>query len=448
MTRPRASTLTFYALRFTALTLLLIMLPAVAHAQDVLTLEEAIGQALEQNYAVRTARNAAEIAANDATLGNAGFLPTVSLNAGYNGSLSNTRQEFVNGDPQERTQALTTRQNLGATMQWTALDGWLGRVATYDRLQALRSAQFAQTESTVELLVADVIIAYFDLVRQQQQLEVLREAVEISEERVRIAELRLDLGSASELEVRQARVDLNTDRAAMLRQETTLAQAKADFNQLLVRPVEAAFTVEPELVVDATLALDALQATALQHNPALQQAEFARTAVALERRAIAAERFPRLDLSLGYGYSNVDAGSGFLVASRSLDFTYGASLTHDLFDGFDRRRRAQNAQIREESAALAIADVRTSLEADLNALYAGYLNSLQLIALEEENLEATSLNVEVALERFRLGTITSVELREVQEQLIQAESRLLLAQFEAKRAETELRRLSGTLVGE
>src|SRR5690606_4477603 len=102
MTRPRASTLTFYVLRFTALTLLLLMLPAVAHAQDVLTLEEAIGQALEQNYAVRTARNAAEIAANDATLGNAGFLPTVSLNAGYNGSLSNTRQEFVNGDPQER----------------------------------------------------------------------------------------------------------------------------------------------------------------------------------------------------------------------------------------------------------------------------------------------------------------------------------------------------------
>ncbi len=444
-TSRRTGTLTFRVLRFTTLAFLLATLPIAAQAQDVLTLEEATARALEANYTVQTARNAAAIATNDATLGNAGFLPTLSLSAGYNGTVSNTRQQFVSTEEQERTGAVTTRQNAGATLRWTALDGWMGRVATYDRLKALRAAQNAQTTGTVDLLLADVIIAYYDLVRQQQQQAVLEEAVAISEERVRIAEARLDLGSASELEVRQARVDLNSDRAAVLRQQTTLAEAKAGFNQLLVRPVESAFTVDSTLTVDVGLERDVLQAAAMANNPTLQQAEFARTAVAMERRAIAAERFPQLDLSMGYGYSNVDAGSGFLVSNQSYDFTYGASLTHDLFDGFDRRRRAQNAQIREESATLTIADVRTRLEADLNALFASYQNSLQLIALEEENLEATSLNVEVALERFRLGTITSVELREVQEQLIQAESRLLLAQFEAKRDETELRRLSGAV---
>lgn len=422
----------------------LALLAAPAAAQEALTLQEALDLALRQNYEVRTARNQAVIAANNYSIGAAGFLPSISLSAGYNGTRSDTKQSFL-GDrgTVERSDALTRRQNAGVQLNWTVFDG-LGQFATYRRLGALRAQQEARTAGTVEAVIADVIVGYYAIARQQEQLRVLAEAVAISEERVRIAELRLDLGSASELEVRQARVDLNADRAAFLRQEATLANDKAFFNQLLGRPANADFVVADTIALDPSLSFENLRTAALAQNRALQAAEQDRQVAAHTIREIRADRFPSVNLALGYGYSNLNAESGILATNRALDLTYGLSLSYDLFDGFERRRRAQNATVALTNADLALEDLRTQLDAQLVSLHQNYKTSLELIALEQENLEYVRQNVEVALERFRLGTITSVELREVQEMLTQAQSRLIAAQFEAKRTETELLRLSGT----
>jgi len=148
---------------------------------------------------------------------------------------------------------------------------------------------------------------------------------------------------------------------------------------------------------------------------------------------------------VGYGYARSESESGFLQSSRSYDLTYGLTLSFDVFDGLNRRRRLENAAVRQRTAELVVEDVRTQLTTDLTSAFTNYQNRLELVALERENLDATSANVEIALERFELGEITSVELREVQEQLIQAESRLLAAQFEAKQAEVTLLQLSGQL---
>ena len=151
-------------------------------------------------------------------------------------------------------------------------------------------------------------------------------------------------------------------------------------------------------------------------------------------------------MTAGYGYSQLDAESGFLQSSTSTDLTYGVSLTFGLFDGLNRWRRTQNAEIRTTNARLAVKGVRARLTTELTSVYERYQNRLRLVELERQNLESVRANVDVALKQFGVGTITSVELREVQEQFIQAESRLLTAQFEAKQAEVELLRLSGQLL--
>lgn len=425
--------------------LLLIFLTTLpSQAQDLLTLREAINLALENNYTIQIARNETTIAENNTSLGNAGFLPTASLSAGYNGTIANTTQRFLDGSTTERDGAQTTRQTAGTQVYWRLFDG-LGRFATYDRLKALADQQQLLARSSSELIVADVIISYYDIARQQLQRDVLQEAVDISAERLRIAELRRDLGSASELEVRQARLDLNTDRAALLRQESALVVTKAAFNQLLVRPLDLTYTVADSIDVTMGLSQAALLEEATASNTAVQATERAREVASLELHEIRAERLPTLDLSAGYNYSDLTAETGFLLANRSNDFSYGATLGFNLFDGFDRRRRAENATVRIRNAELAIEDARTQVQTNVNRFYQEYRNSLLLIALERENLDLARQNVDIALERFRLGTTTSIELREVQESLTRAQSRLLVAQFEAKRAETELRRLSGRL---
>lgn len=431
--------------------LLLFVMAVPAAAQplspppDTLRLADVVRLTLENNYQVQIARNDVDIAANDYSIGNANFLPTLSVGAGYNGTISNTRQQFIGRETEEIVGAQSTRYTADSQLEWTLFEG-LGRFATYNRLEEELGQQRADTDALVASVLADVVITYYDVARQQQQLQVLQEGVAISEERLRIAELRQEVGTASDLEVRQAQVDLNADRAAALRQEVTLSNAKAVLNRLLARrDASTAFDVTARIDIDAALDQGALLAQAEQENPTLRRARRAVRAAGWERQEIRAERLPTVDATLGYGYARSESESGFLQSSRNYDLTYGLTLSFDVFDGLDRRRRIENATVRERNAELAVEDVRTQLTTDLTSVYTSYQNRLELVALEQENLDVAAANVDIALERFQLGEITSVELREVQEQRIQAESRLLDARFEAKQAEVTLRQLSGTL---
>jgi outer membrane protein TolC len=419
---------------------------AQAPVPDTLRLDAAVQQALDDNFQAEIARREAAIADNNATIGNAGFLPTLSLDGGYNTTVSNTTQQFINQPEESIDGAESTNTTADASLRWTVFDG-LGRFATYDRLGAQAEQQRAATREQVEVVVADVIEAYYDVARQRRQLQVFREAVALSRERLRITQTRREVGSASDLAVRQARVDLNADSAQALRQSTALTNAKAQLNRLLGRAESSTdYTVTASIDVNTTLRQEALRETAAQNSPALRQARQAQRAAEAEQREVRAELFPTIDLTAGYGYSQLDSESGFLQRQTSYDFTYGVSLTFDLFDGFDRRRRRQNAELRAANAETVVDDIRARLTTELSSAYEDYRNRLQLVNLQRDNLAAATDNVEVALKQFEVGTITSVELREVQEQRIRAESELLTAQFEAKQAEVELLRLSGTLL--
>ncbi len=426
--------------------------PSSLHAQpsspsDTLRLDDAVQRALGGNLRAQIARREVDIAENNASIGNAGFLPTLTGRAGYSETISSSDQTFLGGQTQSTDGAKSTRTNAGADLRWTVFDG-LRPFATYDRLGAERDRQAAATEEQIESLTADVIDTYYDVARRQQQLEVLREAVSISRERLRIVEVQREVGSASDLEVRRAKVDLNADSAAVLRQETELANAKSRLNRLLGRSEEATtrYAVSATIEVDTSLGYADLQGAAFQQSPALSQARKALRAAEAAIREERADFFPTVDLTAGLGYSQLDAESGFLQESTSTDLSYGISLSFDLFDGLNRWRRTQNAEIRATNARLAVEDVRSRLRTELTSAYERYQNRLRLVDLERQNLAAVQANVDVALQQFELGTITSVELREVQEQFIEAESRLLTAQFEAKRAEVELLRLSGQLL--
>ena len=414
---------------------------------DTLRLEAAVQRALDENPQAQIARREVDIAENNRSVGNAGFLPTLTGQAGYTETISTSEQTFLTGETQSTSGAQSTQANAGADLRWTVFDG-LRPFATYDRLGAERDRQAAATEERLGVLAADVIDTYYDVARRQQQLEVLREAVAISRERLRITEVQEEVGAASRLQVRQARVDLNADSAAVLRQEVELTNAKSRLNQLLGRSEAAStqFAVTSTIEVDTALGYPSLRAVAVDESPALVQAREALRAARAEQREVRADFFPQVDLTAGLGYSQLDAESGFLQESTSTDFTYGASLTFDLFDGLNRVRRTENAEIRATNARLAVEDVRAQLVTALTSAYERYRNRLRLVELERQNRAAVRANVDLALEQFELGTITSVELREVQEQFIQAESRLLTAQFEAKQAEVELLRLSGQLL--
>lgn len=412
-----------------------------ARAQgEMLTLDDAVQLAVENNRLIKLARNDADIAANEYSLGNAGLLPTISMSAQQ--SLSSFRS-FSGGEGDETRlgtiQTLDVALNAGVTL----FDGF-GQFATYRRLESQMEQVELASETTMEDVLADVVLAYYDLVRQQEQIEVQREAIGISEERLRIAQLRRDLGSASELEVRRAQVDLNADRAALLRQEISLSSAKTSFSRLLAREGGFNFRVADSIHVRRDLDPDEIESMALQRNKSLGYARQAEITAELSRAEERADWLPTVRLQAGYALNDFTEEIG-LPAARPPGLNYGLAASWGIFDGFNRRRRIQNASIRLRNAQLLVEDAQTEILTRLENAYQNYSNSLDLVDLERENLGLASFNVEVALEQFRVGTITSVDLREVQSAMTSAELRFITAQFEAVRAETQLLHLSGTL---
>ncbi len=428
--------------------LLFLAVPAVHGQQaDTLSVEEAVRIAMENNFSIRIAGNQADIAANNRSLGNAGFLPAVTATGSRDYRTENSTQVFAGNSIPDRTTegAKTTTTNASVSLNWTVFDG-LGMFTTYEKLGELRQLGEEQFRLSVENSIAQVIAAYYNIIRQQKTYDVLQSTVEVSEQRIRIAETKKDLGSGSEYDLLQARADLNADRAAVIRQEVLLEDAKIRLNELLGRDPETGFTVSRSIAIDRNLQYDNLEQEASANNIGLTLARTNQKVAELEIKEIQSERFPELDVTAGYGYNRNESGAGFLELSETDGFNYGLTARINLFDGFDVSRRIQNAKIQLKNRELALEEQQQQVKARLSRQFVSYINSLRLVELESENLTYAKQSLDIALERFQLGTINSIELREVQRTLIAAENRLIQAQYEAKVAETELLRISGGLV--
>lgn len=419
--------------------------PAMLSAQQMLELQEAVQIGMEKNYAIQIARNESQIAENNASLGNAGFLPRIQATANQNGSMTSSRQEYFNGAINDNNNALASSINSGLTAQWTVFDGFR-MFATREKLSRLSRIGELDARSAVEETVSSIMDSYYEIVRQQQRLQVRRDALEISRERLQIARSKLEVGSGSGLEVMQARADLNADSSALKQQEVMVANAKTRLNEILARELDVEFTVADTIPLDSLPAIDQLARKMEEQNSRLQAARQNREVADLNLHQIRGERYPELNLNLGYDFSRSQSESGFLKSNRSSGYNVGISASFNLFNGFETNRRAENARIRAKNSRYQYLERFQEMKSRLKQTYRQYRNSMELVALETENVEVAYRTVEIAREKYELGTITPLELKEAQKSFIEAENRLVDAKYQAKRAETEIRQISGQLV--
>lgn len=413
------------------------------HSQNVLTVEEAIQIGLNNNFGIQLSQNEFEIASNNRTLGNAGFLPAIELSASQTERIEDSEFE-AGGESQTTTGARSSVRNAAINLDWTLFDG-LQMFAAYDRLTELGKIGEHSFRLDAELLVSQIINSYYNIVRLNEQLNVLQNTVEVSLERIEIEETKVDLGSGSEYELLQARSDLSADRAALIREQNTLTEAKITINQLLSRDPDTDFSVSGNIPVNRSLSREELYQKLMAENSELRIARLQQRIAELELKELRAERYPEISLTSGYTFNRNEAGGGFIRFSESTGFAIGVTARINLFDGFNTNRRVQNAKINRKNSRLQLDENKLRLESDFLAIYRSYQNSLELVDLEEENLENAEETLEIALERFRLGFISSLELREAQRTFLSAENRLITAKYEAKIAETELLQLSGEL---
>ncbi len=432
-------------LRMLAATVL--MAAGGAHAQSTLTLEQALSIGLEKNYGIRIAREQVNQLANDVTPGNAGMLPNVNVDAARNYTVTNVNQTFQDGRVLATSGVKANSYSLGARLDWTLFDG-MGMFLDYERLGKLKEIGEEQYRLQVEAMLADITVTYADLVRQQVLLDVLNESIGISRDRLKIAEDKFDVGSGARVEVLQARVALNEDESAAQNQQVALRGTQILLNTLLGREPEEEFMAADSIALAREVDLAGVLADAMAENPRVMIARHNADLAQLNTRLIFAERFPVVAGNLGYTMTGSENQAGFFVEQNNKGLNYGLTARLPLFNGFNVNRRAQNARIGEKIAALELEEVVNQVSAEIQQIYTAYQNALQLIDLEQENLLVAEENAAIALDRFLLGTYTPVELREAQRALLDTESRLLSARFNAKASETRLLQLAGRVLGQ
>ncbi|NER11682.1 Outer membrane protein TolC [Muriicola jejuensis] len=426
-------------------------------AQDpVLSKQEAMKLALENNFGIKVARNQVEIAENNQSILNAGFLPTLTANAGATYNRDDIVVEFPgqfdeNGQPRpdfELNKAEAQRFNTGITLDYTLFDG-LGRLYNYKSLQEQYQLTELQARETIENTLLQLFSVYFEVARLTENVNVFNQALRISRDRITRAEYAFEYGQNTKLDILNAQVDVTNDSINLLNAKQQLANAKRDLNVVLNQNLNETFAVDTVVNFIPRLELDEFIATAKENNVALLQTEKNLKINEYDIKVSRSGYLPSIGLSGSYGWNlNQNPPSAFFPGTNNTTFNMnlGARLTWNLFDGGSTAIRVKNAKIAFENQDLLKKQIELEVDRDiLNALNI-YENRLAIYAIQEQNVITNENNFARSREQFQLGRITSIEFRQAQINLLNAQTNKNLAKYDAKLAELQLLQLTGQLL--
>ena len=424
--------------------LLFLVVSLQTQAQEILTIEDAVKIALENNYDIKIAKNDLKIVEANVTSGNAGMLPKATASITDNNSVQNLNQTRIDGTANSLNNAKNNSLSYGVLLDWTIFDG-LRMFARKEQLRELQKLGNAELQLTILNKISDVNASYYNLVQQQQQLTALDSTMVISNQRLDLAKNRFSIGKASKLEVLNAQVDLNTDKVNLLRQQELYTNTKTALNQILAREATTNFTVVNSIVIDNRLLLSELMNLAEQQNPMLQAQIINKRVAELQLKQVKGVRYPTIRVNTGYNFGQSQSSLGFVTQSTSRGLNYGFNASLNLFDGNAQNRNEKIAAIQIETATAQIDQQSLMLKTQLTTAFQTYLTNLELIELEDKNESIAKQNLEITLDKFRIGTITTLEFRTAQLNYVTAKVRFSNAQYQAKLSEIALREIAGNL---
>lgn len=411
------------------------------------SLKQCIETGLERNYSIRIIRNEQLISDNNATQGNAGYLPTIDLSGGFSGTVNNNRNKLSDGTTERENGVNSETGNIGLNVNWTVFDGF-GIQAEYARLKELKKMGELDTRLTIEDFVATLSGEYYNMIRQYIRLRNLRSSLDLSRERVRIAEERYHIGSGSRMDLQQAQVDFNADSSNVLNQLEVVHTSRIRLNELMALDNIDEQIALKDSVIRPNIFLDEvdLWQSTLASNASLLIAQKNQTLSELDYKKVKSRDYPYVKLNAGYGYTANWYEVGATDLQQRLGLNYGLTVGLNLFDGFNRRRERRNARIQIENSQLKKQELELGLRADMSNLWMAYRNNLDLWSLEKENVIVALENHRIAIDRYKLGELSGIELREAQISLLEAEERQSIAEYSTKLCEISLLQLSGQIL--
>ncbi len=415
-------------------------------SQNVLSMKSAVDLALKNNLGIVIAKNNAQIDQNNATVGNAGMLPSVNVQGAATKGESDIRQEYSDGRVLSKSGVSNTNYSASASLTWTIFDGFQ-MFADYKRLQLIRDAGEVRVKQQVISTVSAVSYAYTELVIAKELVRNINSTLSLYKERVQLANQKLMMGKSDKTEWLQAKVDLNARMSALMSAEASVRVAKSKMNALLMlAPEDSSFDVSDSLELSIVESdFSAFAKDFEKSNPEIYEADLNRKVIEQEMKALKSGYLPVIDLNAGYNYSNSESSSGLFLVNRNSGPVAGLTLKWNLFNGLNQQRQVKNYKLQVESASSNLQQTTLQVQSALYNAWQQYVAAKQILNNAREGVLLADENLTIAAERFRLSESTIVELKMAQNAKEDALSDLLKAGFDAKIAEVNLLSLSGKI---
>ena len=415
-------------------------------AQKVLSPQEAVSLALENNYGIKIANNTVEIADNNSNILNTGFLPTITGNSGATYNLDNTEAVFSNGNVTNLNGAESSRYNASVNLNYTIFDG-LGRRYNYKRLKEQKQLTELEARETIENTMLQLFTVYYNVAQLSQNIEAVEQTLTISKDRLTRAEYQFDYGQSTKLGVLNAQVDINNDSINYINIKQQLKNAKRDLNVILGNSASNTFEVDTLINFVLNLNKADLMNKVKANNVALLQVEKNLIISEYDIKSWKSDYLPTLGLTGTYGWNkNNNNAASFLETSTNTGLSGGLNLSWNLFDGGGTITRVKNAKISLENQKLQKEQIIINIERDFENAWDDYQNKLTIFNVQEQNIITSKNNFDRTQEKFKLGQATSIEFREAQLNLLNTELSRNQAKYDAKLAELFVLQLSGELL--
>lgn len=427
---------------------LCLMYPASAQ-DEVITLEEVIALAIEKNYDIMLYKNLATSAAIDDKYAVGGFFPVINATASRTWTVNNQKQELADRSIVERNGIKSNNTSAAAELTWLLFDG-TRMFATRERIAEIERQGELNFKDQVVNTIAQVVLNYYNVVREKQELNAIREQMSVNEERVRLADRKLQVGTGAKPELLQAKVDLNAQRTLVLQQETIITQLKDQMNGLVGMQLPPVYDVADSIIINLDIKQEDIAANIENTNFSLMSFKKNIDIAALSLRERKGERYPVVNFESSYDFSkseNTVAINQFTALSnRNQGYNYAFTFNLPIINGFTNRRNIAQARLNVTRQQVLYDQAKTTVDVGIKNAYVDYDNAKKILTIEEENIGLAKENLYITLESFKRSANTFIEVRTAQQSLADAYNRLITARYLAKVAETELLRLNGSLL--
>lgn len=426
-------------------TLSLCLLASFAiQAQEVLSFEQALSNTLKNNYNIQVSSIDEQVAENNAKRSANGYLPIISANGTYSWSAFQGNNETINGDfSYDANNSYNYSAGINAT--FTLFDG-LGRKYRLQQNEGNANLSRIELRQVTENSILELSRNYYEVARLQQQSESLDSTLAISRARYLRANYGSEFGQSTQLEVLNAEVDYTNDSINLVNSLQLLENTKRSLNLSMGIPLDTEYIIEEIADFDEQLALVNVVDEALENSTAILAAKQINQNAPLGLGTSRSVWYPRLSINGGYSYRGSDDPNGaFLIGSNSYGPNAGVSLSWTIFDGANSTQ-VQNAKLQVTRSEITLEHSEQQVKMTAMNTHAAFKNALFVLKSREKVLQTAQQNFERSQEALAQGQITSVEFRQAQLNLLNAELQLSQSRYDIVNLELEIKALMGKLV--